>query len=80
MNNKPFYLLMIAAASVLLLGSCKENETEELGSIKLDPQEVSVDATSGSFTVNVTSSHEFTVNTPSWISIDPDQDTYQSGI
>lgn len=79
MNNKPFYLLMIAAASVLLLGSCKENETEELGSIKLDPQEVPVDATSGSFTVNVTSSHEFTVNTPSWISIDPEQDTYQSG-
>ena len=80
MNNKPFYLLMIAAASVLLLGSCKEDEKKpEIGSIELSTHEESLPATSGSFPVNVTSSHEFTVNTPSWISIDPDQDTYQSG-
>ena len=80
MNNKPFYLLMIAAASVLLLGSCKENEKKpEIGSIELSTHEESLPATSGSFPVDVTSSHEFSVNTPNWITIDPDQDTYESG-
>ena len=80
MNNKPFYLLMIAAASVLLLGSCKEDEKKpEIGSIELSTHEESLPATSGSFPVDVTSSHEFSVNTPNWITIDPDQDTYESG-
>lgn len=80
MNNKPFYLLMIAAASVLLLGSCKEDEKKpEIGSIELSTHEESLPANSGSFPVDVTSSHEFSVNTPNWITIDPDQDTYESG-
>ena len=81
MNNKPFYLLMIAAASVLLLGSCKEDEKKpEIGSIEVSSKHDNpLPATSGSFTVDVTSSHEFSVNTPNWITIESEEDTFESG-
>ena len=79
MNNKPIYLLMIAAASAFTLASCKDNTTTDMGSISLSINEQTVEAASGSFTVDVTSNADFTVNTPNWISVDPDQDSYQSG-
>ena len=79
MNNKPIYLLMIAAASALTLVSCKDNSETEMGSISLSINEKPVEAASGSFSVDVTSNADFTVNTPNWISVDPDQDSYQSG-
>ena len=79
MNNKPFYLLMIAAASAFLLGSCREDNQAGSASIELSIKEKTVDAASGSFTVDVNSSQAYSVNTPSWISIDPQQDTYESG-
>lgn len=81
MNNKPFYLLMIAAASVLLLGSCKEDEKKpEIGSIEVSSKhDDPLPANSGSFTVDVTSSHEFSVNTPNWITIESEEDTFESG-
>ena len=79
MNNKPIYLLMIAAASALTLVSCKDNSETEMGSISLSINEKTVEAASSSFSVDVTSNADFTVNTPNWISVDPDQDSYQSG-
>lgn len=79
MNNKPIYLLMIAAASAFILASCKDDTKTDMGSISLSINEKTVEAASGSFTVDVTSNADFTVNTPNWISIDPDQDSYQSG-
>lgn len=79
MNNKPIYLLMIAAASALTLVSCKDNSETEMGSISLSINKKPVEAASGSFSVDVTSNADFTVNTPNWISVDPDQDSYQSG-
>lgn len=79
MNNKPIYLLMIAAASAFILASCKDDTKTEMGSISLSINEKTVEAASGSFSVDVTSNADFTVNTPNWISVDPDQDSYQSG-
>lgn len=79
MNNKPIYLLMIAAASAFTLASCKDDTKTDMGSISLSINEQTVEAASGSFTVDVTSNADFTVNTPNWISVDPDQDSYQSG-
>lgn len=79
MNNKPIYLLMIAAASAFILASCKDDTKTDMGSISLSINEKTVEAASGSFSVDVTSNADFTVNTPNWISVDPDQDSYQSG-
>lgn len=79
MNNKPIYLLMIAAASAFILASCKDDTKTDMGSISLSIYEQTVEAASGSFSVDVTSNADFTVNTPNWISVDPDQDSYQSG-
>lgn len=79
MNNKPIYLLMIAAASAFILASCKDDTKTDMGSISLSINEQTVEAASGSFSVDVTSNADFTVNTPNWISVDPDQDSYQSG-
>lgn len=82
MNSRLIYLITIAAATVLLFGSCKQKEEPAVGTIELSTHEVTVAAEGGSISVDVTSSNGFSVTIPSsskWISADSKEDTYSDG-
>lgn len=82
MNSRLTFLLTIAAATVLLLGSCKPKEEPAAGTIGLSTHEVTVAAEGGSISVDVTSSNGFSITIPSsskWISADSKEDTYSDG-
>lgn len=82
MNSRLTFLLTIAAATVLLFGSCKPKEEPATGTIELSTHEVTVAAEGGSISVDVTSSNGFSVTIPSsskWISANSKEDTYSDG-
>lgn len=81
--NKTLTFLLMTTAVLLMTASCKSPDDQAaIGTIELSMQETTIGAEGGEFTVDVESSHEFSIRIPSsskWISVDPDENTYTSG-
>ena len=66
MKNKN--VLILVPALIFLLVSCRENEDIATGSLQISETELEIEAEGGSFTVEVTSTSDFSITIPdSWI-------------
>lgn len=78
MKNKN--VLILVPALIFLLVSCRENEDIATGSLQISETELEIEAEGGSFTVEVTSTSDFSITIPdSWIYLNSENDIYSSG-
>ena len=81
--NKTLTFLLMTTAVLLMTASCKSPDDNVAGTIELSTHEVSIGAEGEEFTVDVTSSADFSIqisnSVSSWLSVDPDETTYSSG-
>lgn len=80
MKQKFLQIAFLSALSVMTLGSCQKI-TPAPDTIQISQKEVTLGPEGGSFTIDVTSSTNFTVsnNASSWLQMSPDGTSYTSG-
>lgn len=85
MKTKLSVLLLISTLTVFLAGSCNDKRNGGLGSISLSKHGITLPANGGTFSVDVSASAGFTVESSSWIHLDStgvtvsEDGTYSSG-
>lgn len=79
MKQKILKIALLPALSVMILDSCQK-VTPAPDTIQISQKEATLGPEGGSFTIDVTSSTEFTVsNNASWLQVSPKETSYTSG-